>query len=568
MTRQRVRCAASSDAKASFKRVAALSRFIGPCLLLHAACATDQTDEMGVQFVDVAEQAGIDFVHYNDAHGFYYYPETMGPGVAFFDSDGDGWLDVYLVNGAEIGRTRPDTTHQNSLFNNRQNGTFEDLTATSGAGDTGYGMGCTVGDVDNDGDQDLFVTNVGPNSLYLNLTANRFQNATHELRVGDPRWGASAGFLDYDRDGDLDLFVTNYVEWSVEGDIDCRRGELRSYCTPSYYEPEADILYRNDGQSFTDVTEEMGIALKGRGLGVAFSDYDQDGDTDIYVANDGDMNFLYENQPARFVESGLQAGVRFNQDGQAEAGMGVDFGDIDGDGNQELFVTNFAMETNTLYRQVDTTRYIDVTSSAGLNLPSFRPLGFGTTFLDFDNDADLDLFVANGHVIDNIARIDSGQTYRQHNQLFSNHDGRFLDVSSAAGASFSVTNVGRGTASGDYDNDGDVDLLVATVAGRPRLLRNDGGNRNNWLSIRLSSAGIGEVGTRITVITPGFRQTRERQSGGSYLSIGDARLHFGLAGEADCDIEVKWPNGESQRITMVQANQDFVVTRPGNKKEN
>ena len=532
-------------------------------LAVVSACSVeDRETNPGIQFTDVTVEAGLDFSHYNGARGDYLYPETMGSGVAFFDFDNDGWQDVYLVNGGDLTGQELQPAPINHLYRNLGNDGFADVTGTSGTGDASFGTGCTVGDLDNDGDQDLFVTNVGGNTLFRNGGDGRFLDVTAPFGIGDPRWGTSCGFLDFDQDGDLDLFVVNYVKWSVVDDVDCRRGDIRSYCTPEYYESESDILYRNDGESFVDVSREMGITGKGPGLGLAFADTDGDGDTEIFVANDGTMNFLYENRQGRFAEIGLQAGVRFNGHGTPEASMGTDFGDVDGDSDLDLFVTNFALETNTLYRNVGNGMFVDATGAYGLAKPSFVPLGFGTRFIDYDNDADLDLVVTNGHVIDNIPTVDPNQVYEQRNQLLRNQASTFIDVSAGAGASFAVANAGRGLAVADFDNDGDQDVLITTVAGVPRLLRNDGGNSLNWLQITLRSTNHRDaLGTRVTVTSGGTSQAKERQSATSYLSAHDPRLHFGLAAADVADVEIRWPDGQIQRLRSVAANRLIEVTQ-------
>ena len=317
------------------------------------------------------------------------------------------------------------------------------------------------------------------------------------------------------------------MEFDPQNNIVCAEGGIRSYCEPKFYEPVGDVLYRNEDGQFRDVTLETGIIHKGRGLGVAFSDYDLDGDTDIYVANDGTMNFLYQNQGNRFAEVGLYAGGRYNEDGLAEAGMGVEFGDWDNDGLQDIFVTNFAQETNTLYGNDGQGQFYDITQRAGLAEWSYKPLGFGTNFFDYDNDGDLDLFVANGHVMDKITQVHPDHAYPQPNQVLCNQRGtRFVDVSLKLGPALTAAAVSRASATADYDNDGDLDLLVTNVAAAPNLLRNDGGNRQHWLTIRLEA-----LGTRVAVTASGQRQVKEHQSGGSYLVSSDPRLHFGL-GEA------------------------------------
>jgi len=514
-----------------------------------------------VEFVDVAKAAGVDFEHVNGFSGEYFYVETAGSGGGFIDYDGDGWLDIYLVNGAQlIGRPlqRPPV---NRLFRGHS-GTFSDVTAGSGADDARYGTGCVAADYDNDGDQDLYLTNFGQNVMLEN-EGGRFLDVTMQARVGDPRWSTAAGFFDYDSDGDLDLLAVNYLDFTLDNNIVCKHGPHRSYCDPMQYNPVGDVLYRNDGELsgaivFTDVSEQAGIALQGRGLGVAFSDYDQDGDTDVYIANDKDMNFLYENRQGQFAEVGLHAGTRYNAEGLAEAGMGVDFGDVDNDGHPDIYVTNFSYETNTLYANDGRGEFRDATGAFDLAQVSYQPLGFGTRFMDYDNDGFLDLFVANGHVLDNIERIQHGLRYPQPNQMMRNLRGSsFRDVSASLGPSFSQAAVSRGTAVGDYDNDGDLDVLVTNVADRPNLLRNDGGNsEGNWLMVELEGAVHGgAIGTRVVVETASGRQLRERQTGGSYLSNHDPRLHFGLGPATQADIEVTWPDGEMQILAAVEANQ-------------
>ena len=525
------------------------------------ACAPQDPPAPPVHFADAGAAAGIDFVHYNGFSGEYYYVETFGAGAAFLDYDGDGRLDLYLANGTYLTGHAPDPPPVNRLYRNTGAGTFTDVTAHSGSADPGYGFGVAAADYDGDGDPDLFVANYGPNALYRN---DHGTFAKTSAGLADPRWGTSAGFLDYDLDGDLDLFVANYVRYTLDDDAVCQQGQVRSYCEPSVYDPTGDLLYRNDGDTFAAVTEETGITLKGKGLGVALADYDRDGDTDIYVANDGTMNFLYANQHSTFAEVGLIAGTRYNEHGHADAGMGVDFGDYDRDGDYDLFVTNFAFETNALYRNDGQGQFAVATQRLGLADPSYRPLGFGTKFFDYDNDGDLDLFAANGHVIDRIAEVDSSQTYRQPNQMFRNDAGRrFADVSAALGADFQRANAGRATAVADYDDDGDLDLLVTVVAQQPRLLRNDGGNARHYLQILLVGKSHPDgLGTRVEVVADGMRQVQERQSGGSYLASHDPRLHFGLGAATSAQVGIRWPDGTHQTIEKVAANQVLRVVQP------
>lgn len=515
----------------------------------------DQPSVPPVQWVDVALEAGVHFTHYNDARGQYHYVETFGSGAAFIDYDGDGYLDLYLVNGAPIDSALSAAAPTNQLYHNGGNGLFEARSAEAGAGDRGYGMGVSAADYDGDGDTDLYVTNWGPNALYRNDGA-QFTNVTQPTGVGDLRWGTSAAFLDYDNDGDLDLFVANYVAFSPDQNVYCARGNVHTYCDPDEFPAQADILYRNDGERYTDVTQSMGLTHIGRGLGVTTSDYDGDGDIDLYVANDGTMNFFYENRGAFFSEVSLETGTRFNGYGQAEAGMGVDWADYDNDGDTDLYVTNFSAETNTLY-QNNGGHFSDVTQLVGIDQPTYAPLGFGTHFFDYDNDGFLDIFTANGHVLDRIYEIDSTQHHAQPSQLLRNRLGeRFYDVSDGVGPDLTAPHIGRGSARGDYDNDGDVDLLIAVQQAPARLLRNDGDGAMNWLIIELVGHRHPDaIGTRVFVEANGRRQLRERRSGGSYLSSSDPRLHFGLGTASTARVEVVWPSGQHQTVGSVSANQ-------------
>ncbi len=497
--------------RTSATRVSAL---LLPAALALGACGVPppESADHDVVFADVAAASGLDFVHVDGFSGEYYYVETFGSGAAFVDVDGDGWQDVYLVNGtllaAEADSARAADPPVNHLYRNEQ-AAFADVTAGSGAGDDRYGTGCAIAD------------------------------------------------YDYDNDGDLDLMAVNYVDFHFFNNVVCKLGKRRSYCEPEEYDPVGDVLYRNDGEAFTDVTEAAGVSLLGRSLGLAQSDFDVDGDTDVYVANDGTMNFLYENRQGGFAEVGLNAGTRYNADGLAEAGMGVDFGDVDNDGFLDLYVTNFANETNTLYANNGRGEFLDVTARVGLAHPSHMPLGFGAKFLDYDHDRFLDLFVVNGHVMDVIADVNPEWSYAQPNQMMRNTGGRFEDVSAAMGPGLEVVEVSRGAAVADYDNDGDLDILITNIAARPTLLRNDGGNRQHWLQVELVGARHRDaLGSRVTCTTvEGTRQVRERQSGSSYLSGHDHRLHFGLGECTVADLEIDWPDGTVQSVTGVHADQ-------------
>ena len=537
-----------------------------------------------VQFVDVTEQSGIAFVHVNGASGKYYAIETMCPGCGLFDCDGDGDLDLYLINGAPLPGFQTPVTPTNRLYRNDGGWRFVDVTVESGTGDTGYGMGCAVGDYDNDGDLDLYVTNFGCNVLYRNEGDGRFVDVTARAGVGDARWSSSAAFVDYDADGRLDLYLANYADFRLEDNRICSlpNTDIPGYCHPDVYPGTGDVLYRNEGDdAFRDVTREAGVYLpNGRGLGVLCMDFDSDGDVDIYVANDTMENYLFENGgDGTFSEVGLLSGAAFNEMGHTEAGMGVDGADVDGNGYPDIIIGHLASETNTLYMNNGDGTFTDMTAVLGIAAPSLVNVTFGQVFLDADNDGDADAFAANGHVVDNIGLVSDVYTYRQANKLYENVErGRFVDASARFGPAMQIRRASRGLAAGDIDNDGDVDLLVANVADRVDLLWNDGGNRNNWLMVKLvggqgsgvGGQGSGEsrqawsnrdgIGARVTVVSGDLRQVKEVHSAASYQSAQDLRLHFGLGQRQRVDVvEVRWPSGRVERIPDVTPNRMLVV---------
>ena len=572
------------------------------------------------QFRDVTARSGIDFEHENGASGEYLLVEIAGGGGAFLDYDNDGDLDIYLVNGFDLagtdaplvnlverkadsyivrqmalGSDRPSQMPEdytvslfpsgqrrkhraaNVLYRNDGNGSFSDIGRQVQVDDQGYGMGCVVADYDNDGDQDLYVTNFGANVLYRNDGYDTFADVTVEAGVEAPEFSTSAVFFDYDNDGYLDLYIANYVDFNGRnnkvcgGFDDVSGGGLqtipathRTYCGPRVYRGVPDRFYRNMGDgTFLDVSRETKIGiLAGKSLGVVAWDYDQDGDQDLYVANDGMANYLFSNQgDGTFAEVALQEGVAYNKEGRSEAGMGVDFGDYDNDGDLDLFVVNFSYETNTLYRN-EKTHFKDFSDPSGLAQPSLSLLGFGTQFLDYDNDGDLDLYVANGHVLDKVALFQAGVEFAEPDQLFRNENGKFTEVSSVAGSWFAEKYVGRGAAFGDYDGDGDVDILVVNSGGPAKLLENVGGMEHNWLAIRTvgkknNRDGIGAV---VRVGAGALVQMRQVRSGTSYLSSSDLKVHFGLGSRMRVDwVEVEWPNGMVQRFEDVAVNQVLVV---------
>ena len=547
-----------------------LLRFI-PCwiVFLLNAFAIAPWGETTVQFVDVTKESGITFKHVNGESGRLYYLETMGSGAAFLDYDNDGALDLYIVNSAPLPGFVTDTPPTNVLYRNDGNGGFTDVTAEVGVGDTGYGMGCVAADYDNDGAQDLYVTNFGANVLYRNNGDGTFRDVTEEAGVGGgEKWSSSCAFVDYNHDGYLDLYVVNYLDYEVakDGEWYDWRGQ-RIYSNPRVYEGVSDTLYRNNGDgTFTDVTRRAGVHNEsGKGLGVVCRDYDNDGRIDIYVANDTTPNFLYYNSgDGTFMELGAIAGVAYNEDGVAEGGMGVDFGDYNNDGFLDIFVTNFSRETNTLYRNNSDGILTDVTYIAHLGDATFLKLGFGTKFFDSDNDGHLDIFVANGHVYSTVELSSDTLEYAQTDQLFLNTgESSFVDVSEGAGAYFSMKRVSRGAAFGDYDNDGDTDIFVVNLNQEAVLLRNDGGNRNNWLMIKTvgTNSNRDGIGARIKVVIRSHAKIREVQAGASYLSGHDLRLIFGLGAETKAEeVKIIWSSGLEQTLANVEANQLLVIT--------
>lgn len=521
------------------------------------------------RFTDVTAEAGIDFVHVNGANGRKYVIETVGPGAAFFDYDNDGFLDIYLINGAAVPGTELDRAATNRLYRNEDGAHFADATEATGLGDPGYGMGCAVADIDNDGDIDLIVTNFGANVLFRNEgseAATHFVDISTEAGVDDARWGSSAAFADVDRDGYVDLYVSNYHDFSYDNHKICAEGGsgLQLYCGPESFDSVPDLFYHNNGDgTFEERTEEAGLLnTEGKELGVVFGDVDLDGDADLYLASDKTLNFLFLNQGGTFEEIGLLAGSAYNEDGDVEAGMGVDMGDYDNDGLPDLFVTNFQWETNTLYRNLGDGSFADETFHSGLGKDSIPYLAWGTKLCDFDNDGHRDVFIANGHLESDVERYEN-TSFAQRNQLFLNMgEGRFEEFKDVAGSALAIEQVSRGTAFGDYDNDGDTDILVANVTSAPTLMRNDGGNANNWLRLRLegTQSNRAAIGARVELASGDLRIVDEVRSGASYLSQSDLRLLFGLGQRSQIDhLKVFWPSGQIDERRNIAANQEITL---------
>ena len=440
-----------------------------------------------ISFIDIREAAGLEFQHVDGRSGRRYFLETVGSGAAFFDYDNDGLLDIYFVNSTDLPGFNSLTPPVNQLYRNNGDGTFTDLTEQAGVGDPGYGAGCAVADYDNDGDLDLYVTNFGRNVLYRNNGDSTFTDVTQHAGVGGSRWSLGCAFADYDNDGFVDLYVTNYIAFDFETHTDCTQKGVPTYCPPESFEGSPDTLYRNNGDgTFTDTTLTAGIYNKdGKGMGVVFGDYDNDGDVDCYVGNDAGENFLYQNRgDGTFTNVGWMAGVEADENGNVQGTMGVDFGDYDNDGLLDLIAVNYQQQPNALYRNDNGSFFTDVSFVAGMaaSLPS---VGWGADFFDVDNDGDKDLLIANGHLQDTVEQYDDTTTYPQRNHLLINTgQGRFVNVSMKAGSGLQSHRVSRGLATGDYDNDGDLDVLISNANGTPQLLRNDSGNQGNWILIR------------------------------------------------------------------------------------
>ncbi len=523
-------------------------------------------------FRDLAAKSGLDFVHFNGMSGELYFPEMTGQGGALFDYDGDGDLDAYLVNGSMLG---PDKTLADALFpprgplpprdrlfrndlvatDGRPEPRFVDVTEASGLDARGYGMGVAVGDYDGDGFQDLYVTNYGPNELWRNLGDGTFADVTEEAGVGDPLWGTSAAFFDADADGDLDLYVVNYVEFDLERNPRCfAPSSRRDYCGPSAFEPQPDRFYRNLGNGrFEDVTLKALVGYRpGPGLGVVSGEFNGDGRTDFYVANDGAVNQMWLNRgDGTFVDEALFAGTALNRYGRPEASMGVAAGDFDLDGDEDLFMTHLMGESNTLYVNDGSGLFEDRTTESGLGSASLPYTAFGTGWIDYDNDGRPDLLTLNGavRILEEQAAAGDPFPLKQPSQLFRNLGGRFEEVSAVAGPALTIPEVGRGAAFGDVDNDGDVDVLALVNNGPARLLVNEVGAGAAWLGIVATGArGAPALGTRLAVGTDGAVRRQGVRTDGSYCSANDPRVVFGLEdAEGGEWVGASWPGGGAGR---------------------
>ena len=529
-------------------------------ILMQAATAAEDAPR-GPVFIDITQKAGIDFVHSIGDDDLSNIVESTGAGCAFIDHDNDGDLDIYLVNGRYLkgissvkGRAREGKL-SNALYQNNGDGSFTDITDKAGVGDRGFGMAVTAADIDNDGDGDLFITNYGRDTLFRNNGDGTFTDITQAAGVGSELWSVGASFFDYDDDGFVDLFVGGYLRF----DPDYRYYyAAEAFPGPLAYRGQFDTLYRNLGNgTFEDVTKTAGLLSdEGRALGVSACDIDNDGRQDIYIANDGMENYLYRNTgEGRFKNIALRTGCAFGQNGEATSAMGPEFGDFDNDGLMDLLVPD--MGYGCLYRNTNRGFFQEKSAEFGLARVLGQYTSWSGNFADFDNDGWLDVYISNG---------DAHHLEAEEDLLFRNDGGkRFADISADLGKDFQVKGVGRGSAVGDMDNDGDLDLLVLNINGGPRLYRNDGGNRQNWLMIRcIGTIGNRDaIGARIRVTVGDLTQTRDIRSTSGYLSQSDPRAHFGLGGATKVDkVEIHWPGGQIQILKDVAANQVLMITEP------
>ena len=510
------------------------------------------------------EPQSLPFRHTDGSSGEKYFLEPLGSGVALFDYDNDDDLDLYFVNGNSLQSSDTKSLHRNRLFRN-DGGNFIDITDLTGVGDTGYGLGCCVGDYNNDGFVDLYVANFGANILYKNNGDGTFTDAARHANIDGVQLSSSCAFADYDGDGDLDLYTVNYVKLDLETNPKCTYQGVFTYCTPEVLPGESDSLYRNNGDgTFSDITQSAGLfAPDGKGLGVVWGDYDNDGDPDIFVANDTTPNFLYQNNGSgTFQNVGLFAGVALSTEGRPYSGMGTNFGDFDNDGDLDIVVTNFQDQTNSLYQNEQHAFFNEVSFSTGIGEKSLPYLAWGVDFVDLNNDGWLDLFIANGHLDPNISDIDPVGTYAQCNQIFVNQKGQaFIDQSATIRAQRQVS---RGTAFGDLDNDGDIDIVVSNLNDHPVILWNVTQNNNTWFTVKLvgTTDNRSAIGTRVKIKINHQIQIREVKSGSGYLSQSDLRLHFGLGQAKQIDqLEIRWPNGTTKQFNQVPGNQTLTVTQ-------
>jgi len=521
-----------------------------------------------IEFTDVSAQAGIHFKHNSGAFGKKYLPETLGAGCAFIDYDNDGWQDILLVNSMDWPEHKTAKTYL-ALYHNNQDGTFTDVTRQAGLAIEMYGIGVAVADYDNDGNDDIYITCVGPNHLFRNLGGGKFADVTARAGVGDPGFSTSAAWFDYDNDGRLDLFVANYVDWSVDKDQLCSLdGKNKSYCTPQTYKGQSPTLYHNRGNgTFENVTQRAGLNDPTcKSLGIAVFDYNGDGWMDLFVANDTEPNRLYKNNGnGTFTDEAVTAGVAFSEAGTARAGMGVDAGDYDGSGRQGIVIGNFTNESMALYSNDGSGLFTDEAPKSGIGKMSAQSLTFAVFFFDYDLDGLPDVFAANGHVSDDISVVQPNIKYAQPPHLFRNKGKKkFEEMTGKLGRALQRAIVGRGAAYGDFDNDGDLDLLITSNNGPARLLRNDNANQNDLLRIKLvgTRSNHDGVGSKVTLKTTKGKLFSMVKTGSSYCSQSELPIVFGLGAPEEgraLSLEITWPSGQKDIIPDVKPNQSITV---------
>ncbi len=531
----------------------------------------------GVKFVDAVAGSRITFFH-QSAPEKKYLVESMSGGVLLFDYDNDGWQDVYFVNSLTVDTASDVKSSRSQLYRNNHDGTFSDVSDAAGVAYPGWGMGGCAGDYDGDGNLDLYITALGPNRLYRNRGDGTFEEVAAKMGTADDRYSAGCAFGDYDNDGDLDLFVSNYVDYKLDDLPEFGKGSLCQYkgipvqCGPRGLPGAGDALFRNDGGSFTDVSKAAGVSDPDGyyGLGVVWTDVDGDGWIDLFVANDSRPNFLYRNKrDGTFEEVGFLAGVAVSEDGSEQGSMGVAVGDYNHDQKLDLFVTNFSEEYNALYRLDHDFVYSDTSFASRTAEASFPYVGWGAEFVDYDNDGWLDLIAVNGHVYPQVDGASLGTSYRQAKLVYRNQrDGTFVDETATVGEALAEKRVSRGAAFGDIDNDGDIDVVVNDLDGKPMVLLNEGGNRGNWVRITAQGAGKNRFafGAKVKVVSGDLTQISEIRSGGSYISQNDIRLHFGLGDRRKLDlIEIRWPDGKTTKMENVEpVNREIALDEESN----
>ena len=521
-----------------------------------------------IEFTDVSAQAGIHFKHNSGAFGKKYLPETLGSGCAFLDFDNDGWQDLLIVNSSAWPERKTPKTFL-ALYHNNQDGTFTDVARQAGLAVEMYGIGVAVADYDNDGNEDVYITCVGPNHLFRNLGNGKFADVTSRAGVGDPSFSTSAAWFDYDNDGKLDLFVANYVDWSVETDQLCSLdGKNKSYCTPQTYKGQSPTLYHNKGNgTFENVTQRAGLNDPTcKSLGVALLDYNGDGWMDLFVANDTEPNKLYKNNGnGTFTDEAVTAGVAFSEAGTARAGMGVDAGDYDGSGRPGIVVGNFTNESMALYSSDGSGLFTDEAPKSGIGKMSAQSLTFAVFFFDYDLDGLLDVFAANGHVSDDISVVQPNVKYAQPPHLFHNKGKKkFEEMTGKLGRSLQRAIVGRGAAYGDFDNDGDLDLLITSNNGPARLLRNDNANQNDLVRVKTvgTKANRDGIGAKVILKTAKGKLFNLVKTGSSYCSQSELPIVFGLGAPEEgrtLSLEITWPGGQRDTIPDIKPNQSITV---------